>query len=116
MYSVFRNLAIIILSAKFFGLVARKCKAPQVVGEILAGLIIGPCVLNLVQTSDAISTFAEIGVVMLMFTTGLGTNLKELIKAGPHRHPGRLRGRSRSAGGRHPAVQCVLRLLCRGQP
>jgi len=82
-YSVFRNLAIIILSAKFFGLVARKCKAPQVVGEILAGLIIGPCVLNLVQTSDAISTFAEIGVVMLMFTTGLGTNLKELIKAGP---------------------------------
>ena len=52
-------------------------------GEILAGLIIGPCVLNLVQTSDAISTFAEIGVVMLMFTTGLGTNLKELIKAGP---------------------------------
>ena len=83
MYSVFRDLAIIILSAKFFGLVARKCKAPQVVGEILAGLIIGPCVLNLVQTSDAISTFAEIGVVMLMFTTGLGTNLKELIKAGP---------------------------------
>ena len=43
MYSVFRNLAIIILSAKFFGLVARKCKAPQVVGEILAGLIIGLC-------------------------------------------------------------------------
>ena len=41
MYSVFRNLAIIILSAKFFGLVARKCKAPQVVGEIIAGLIIG---------------------------------------------------------------------------
>ena len=83
MYSIFRNLAIIILSAKFFGLVARKCKAPQVVGEILAGLVIGPCVLNLVQTSDSIATFAEIGVVLLMFTTGLGTNLKELIKAGP---------------------------------
>ena len=49
MYSVFRNLAIIILSAKFFGLVARKFKAPQVVGEIIAGLIIGPCLLNLVQ-------------------------------------------------------------------
>ena len=83
MYSVFRNLAIIMLTAKFFGLVARKCKAPQVVGEIIAGLLIGPCVLNLVQISDSISVFAEIGVVMLMFTTGLGTNLKELIKAGP---------------------------------
>ena len=78
MYSVFRDLAIIILSAKFFALVARKCKAPQVVGEIIAGLIIGPCLLNLVQTSDAISIFAEIGVVLLMFSTGLGTNLKEL--------------------------------------
>ena len=83
MYSVFRNLAIIMLSAKFFGLVARKCKAPQVVGEIVAGLLIGPCLLNLVHTSDTISIFAEIGVVLLMFTTGLGTNLKELIKAGP---------------------------------
>lgn len=83
MYSVFRNLAIIMLSAKFFGLLARKCKAPQVVGEIIAGLLIGPCLLNLVHTSDTISIFAEIGVVLLMFSTGLGTNLKELIKAGP---------------------------------
>ena len=83
MYSVFRDLAIIILNAKFFALVARKCKAPQVVGEIIAGLLIGPCLLNLVQTSDAISIFAEIGVVLLMFCTGLGTNLKELMRAGP---------------------------------
>ena len=83
MYSVFRNLAIIILTAKFFGLAARRCKAPQVVGEIIAGLLIGPCVLNLVHISDTISVFAEIGVVLLMFSTGLGTNLKELIKAGP---------------------------------
>ena len=83
MYSVFRNLAIIMLSAKFFGLLARKCKAPQVVGEIIAGLLIGPCLLNLVHTSDTISIFAEIGVVLLMFTTGLGTNLKELLRAGP---------------------------------
>ena len=83
MYSVFRNLAIIILAAKFFGLAARKCKAPQVVGEIIAGLLIGPCVLNLVHISDTISVFAEIGVVLLMFSTGLGTNLKELMRAGP---------------------------------
>ena len=87
MYSVFRNLAIIILSAKFFGLVARKCKAPQVVGEIVAGLIIGPCLLNLVHISDTISIFAEIGVVLRMFSTGLGTTLQERIKAGPIGHP-----------------------------
>ena len=71
MYSVFRNLAIIMLSAKFFGLVARKLRAPQVVGEIIAGLLIGPCLLGLVHTSDTIEIFAEIGVVLLMFTTCL---------------------------------------------
>ena len=37
-YSIFKDLAIIIVFAKFFGMLARKCKAPQVVGEILAGL------------------------------------------------------------------------------
>ena len=83
MYSIFRNLALILISAKFFALLARKCRAPQVVGEIIAGLVIGPCLLNLVQPSDSIAIFAEIGVVLLMFTTGLGTNLQELMRAGP---------------------------------
>ncbi len=104
MYSIFRNLAIILISAKFFALLARKCQAPQVVGEIIAGLVIGPCLLNLVQTSDSIAIFAEIGVVLLMFTTGLGTNLKELMQGRPHRHPDRLRGRGGASGGRHPAL------------
>ena len=83
MYLFFRDLAIILIAAKFFGLIARKLKAPQVVGEIIAGLLIGPSLLGVVQLSDTISVFAEIGVVLLMFSTGLGTNLKELIKAGP---------------------------------
>ena len=83
MYSIFRNLAIILISAKFFALLARKCRAPQVVGEIIAGLVIGPCLLDLVQPSDSIAIFAEIGVVLLMFNTGLGTNLQELMRAGP---------------------------------
>lgn len=79
---LFRELAIIIIFAKFFGLVARKLKAPQVVGEIIAGLVIGPSLLNLVETSDLISDFAEIGVILLMFSAGLGTNLQELKKTG----------------------------------
>lgn len=82
-YSVFLDLALIIIFAKFFGLLARKCRMPQVVGEILAGLIIGPCIFNWVQLTDYISKTAEIGVVLLMFGTGLGTNLKDLKKAGP---------------------------------
>lgn len=79
----FRDLAIIIVSAKFFGLVANKLKAPQVVGEIIAGLLIGPCVFGIVKDSDYLKLIAEIGVVMLMFEAGLTTNLKELIRTGP---------------------------------
>lgn len=82
-YSIFKDLAIIIVFAKFFGILARKCKAPQVVGEIAAGLLIGPSVLGLVQQTEFLTRMAEIGVVLLMFSAGLGTNLKDLIKTGP---------------------------------
>lgn len=82
-YSIFKDLAIIIIFAKFFGVLARKCKAPQVVGEIIAGLLIGPCVLGLVQQSDFLTGMAEVGVVLLMFSAGLETDLKELMKKGP---------------------------------
>ena len=82
-YEVFRDLAIIIFAAKFFGVMARKCKAPQVVGQIVAGLLVGPCVLGWVAPSDFITHMAEIAVVLLMFEVGLETDLKELVKTGP---------------------------------
>ena len=82
-YGILKDLAIIIVFAKFFGLIARKCKAPQVVGQIVAGLIIGPSVLGLVQQTDFITQMAEIGVILLMFSAGLETNLKDLLKTGP---------------------------------
>ncbi len=79
----FRDLAIIIVSAKLCGILAQKLKAPQVVGEIIAGLLIGPSVFKLVGNSDYLSLLAEIGVVMLMFNAGLETNMKDLLKTGP---------------------------------
>lgn len=82
-YLVFKDLAIIIVFAKFFGIIARKCKAPQVVGEIIAGLLIGPSILGFVQQTDFLTQMAEIGVVLLMFSAGLETNLKDLWKTGP---------------------------------
>lgn len=82
-YDVFKDLAIIIIAAKFFGILARKCKAPQVVGEIIAGLIIGPSILGLVNQLDFLIEMAEIGVIILMFSAGLETDLKDLMKTGP---------------------------------
>lgn len=82
-YNIFRDLAIIIIFAKLLGILARKCKAPQVVGEIVAGLLIGPFALGLVQQTDFLTQVAEIGVVLLMFSAGLETSLKDLLKTGP---------------------------------
>lgn len=82
-YQIFSSLAIIIVAAKLCGILAAKLKAPQVVGEIIAGLLIGPSVLGLVQQTEFLSQMAEIGVVLLMFFAGLETNLKDLIKTGP---------------------------------
>ncbi len=81
-YEILRDLAIIVICAKGGGLLARKCKAPMVVGEIIAGLIIGPCLLNIVQPTDFINKMAEIGVILIMFSAGLETNLQELKKSG----------------------------------
>lgn len=80
---LFKDLAIIILFAKLFGLLAKKLRAPQVVGEIVAGLVIGPSLLGFVEQSDFITQMAEIGVLLLMFSAGLETDLKDLIKTGP---------------------------------
>lgn len=82
-YLILKDLAIIVIAAKLFGIVARKLKAPQVVGEIVAGLIIGPSVLGMVEQTDFLLQMAEIGVILLMFSAGLETDLKELVKTGP---------------------------------
>ncbi len=79
---ILKDLAIIIISAKFFGLAARHYKAPQVAGEIIAGLLIGPSLLNLVQNNDFLAGMAEIGVILLMFSAGLETDIDKLKKSG----------------------------------
>ena len=82
-YKIFLDLAIILVTAKYFGIFARRLNAPQVAGEIVAGLVIGPSVLGVVQNSDFIVQIAEIGVLLLMFSAGLTTDLKKLVKTGP---------------------------------
>ena len=81
-YNILRDLAIIFICAKGAGLLARKCRAPMVVGEIIAGLIIGPCLLGWVTPNDFVAQMAEIGVILIMFSAGLETNLQELKKSG----------------------------------
>lgn len=75
-------LAVILLSTKVFGLLSERVHMPQVVGALLAGVILGPSVLGIVKETDFIVQLAEIGVILLMFLAGLDTNLSELKKTG----------------------------------
>ena len=81
-FSFLKDLAIILFCAKAFGIIARKLHAPEVVGEILAGVLIGPAVLGFVSETDFITKMAEIGVIMLMFEAGLATDMKKLKQTG----------------------------------
>lgn len=76
------DLAIILFAAKLFSTIGKKFGVPEVVGEILAGLVIGSAVLGVVKETDFLRIMAEIGVIMLMFEAGLGTNLQELKNSG----------------------------------
>lgn len=81
-YKFLLDLALILLSTKYLGILSKKIKMPQVVGALLAGLILGPAVLNVLQETDLINSLAELGVIILMFTAGLDSDISELKKTG----------------------------------
>lgn len=81
-YHYLLDIALILLGTKAFGLFTRKLRMPAVVGALIAGIILGPAILNWVQPSDLISSLSEIGVIVLMFGAGLETSITDLRKAG----------------------------------
>lgn len=81
-YKFLLDLALILLSTKVLGLVSRKFYMPQVVGALLAGLILGPGVLDVISQTDFINKTAEVGVIVLMYCAGMETDVEELKKSG----------------------------------
>ncbi|MBS5279965.1 MAG: cation:proton antiporter [Butyricicoccus pullicaecorum] len=81
-YEFLLILAVILLSTKVFGLISERVHMPQVVGALLAGVVLGPSVLGLVEETDFLLKTSEIGVILLMFMAGLDTDLEELKKTG----------------------------------
>ena len=81
-YNFLLDLALILLTTKILGLVTRRYNMPQVVGALLAGLLMGPACLNILHETTFIHDAAEIGVVVLMFCAGMETDIDELKKSG----------------------------------
>lgn len=81
-YTYLLLLALILLSTKVFGLATERIHMPQVVGALLAGIILGPSCFGVLHSTDFLVKAAEIGVIMLMFTAGIDTDMEELKKTG----------------------------------
>ena len=89
---IFLDLGIILFSTKALGMLMRKIGLPQVVGMVIAGLLIGPAIWGqfgwwspIRPTPDStifLKGIAEIGVVMILFSAGLETDIKELKRSG----------------------------------
>lgn len=76
------QLLVIFLWAKIFGELFEQLSLPAVLGEILAGVVLGPYLTGFVIPSDATISIGELGAIFLLFTVGLGIRPKELIRVG----------------------------------
>ena len=81
-YHYLLDLALILLTTKLLGLLTQRFQMPQVVGALLAGLILGPAGLNILTETEFISQLSELGVIVLMFSAGMGTDINELKDSG----------------------------------
>src|SRR3989337_3877555 len=76
------SLFLIFASAKLLGEIFERFKQSAVIGEILAGVILGPQVFNLIGTSEIFPVLAQIGAIILLFTVGVQTKVEEIMTVG----------------------------------
>ena len=80
--TVFLMLAVLWLSAGLLGALASRLGIPAVIGELAAGLLLGPSLLGWVEPAPTLKALAEIGVVLLLFEVGMDTDLRQLSRSG----------------------------------
>lgn len=76
------DLLIILVSARIMGELFSHFGSPSVIGELLAGIIIGPSVLGFVELNEVITLLGEIGVILLLFEVGLETDMGKMLETG----------------------------------
>jgi len=81
-HDFFLILLAILLTARVFAELAARMKTPSVIGELLAGVLLGPSLLGWIEPIEAIKLMAEIGIILLLFKVGLETDPKQLARAG----------------------------------
>ena len=77
-YQFLLRLAVILLCTKLLGILTKRVSLPQVVGALIAGVLLGPACFGLIGETTFLDQIAELGVIVLMFTAGLETDLDGL--------------------------------------
>ena len=77
----FANLLLLLVLARFFGEIMERFKQPAMIGEILAGVLLGPTVLNFIHRTEELKVISELGVFLLVIIAGLEINLDEIVKS-----------------------------------
>ncbi|MDJ0699102.1 MAG: cation:proton antiporter [Woeseiaceae bacterium] len=77
------QIAAILVVARLFAEIAARFNTPRVIGELCAGILLGPSILGWIEPSDPIKLLAEIGIILLLFEIGLETDLGRMIRSGP---------------------------------
>lgn len=77
----FANLLILLVLARLFGEIMERFKQPAMIGEILAGVLLGPTVLNFIHRTEDLKVISELGVFLLVIIAGLEIHLDEIIKS-----------------------------------
>lgn len=81
-HTFFIILLAMLLSARVLGELAARLGAPPVIGELLAGVLLGPSLLGWVEPAPVIRLLAEIGIILLLFEVGLETDVMRLARTG----------------------------------
>ena len=82
-HSILLLIAVMLIAARLFAEVARRFNIPPIIGELFAGILVGPSVLGWIEPNAILRLLAEIGIILLLFEVGLETDLGRLVKAGP---------------------------------
>jgi Kef-type K+ transport system membrane component KefB len=82
LHQFFFFLAIILIAARLLSETVARFGVPSVIGELLAGLLIGPSLLGWVTPDTTMKLLAEIGIILLLFEVGMDTNLRRLVRSG----------------------------------
>jgi Kef-type K+ transport system membrane component KefB len=81
-HTFFLYLLTILLAARLMAEIAVRLKAPSVIGELAAGVVLGPSLLGWLEPNEVLKLLAEIGIILLLFEVGLETDVRRLVNTG----------------------------------